>query len=241
MNELIKINYDTAIYGDHAPTISGRDLHERLEIETPYTIWFERMCEYGFTEGKDYVTFLLDRSDGKAGKSKTDHQLTLSMAKEICMIQRSEMGKKFREYFISVEEAWNTPEMIKSRALVLMDREIKELKTLNAQLKVENTILQPKGEYFDQLVDRNLLTGFRETAKEFEIGERDFVEFLMVHKYIYRDKKGKLMSYAERNDGLFEVKECYNEKTQWTGTQTMITPKGREHFRLLCQGLRKGA
>ena len=93
--------------------------------------------------------------------------------------------------------------------------------------------MAPKAEYFDDLVDRNLLTSFRETAKQLEIKEKAFIAFLMEKKFIYRDKKGKLMPYAEKNNGLFEVKECFNEKTQWSGTQTMITPKGRETFRLL--------
>lgn len=87
--------------------------------------------------------------------------------------------------------------------------------------------------YFDELVDRNLLTSFRDTAKQLEIKEKDFISFLIEKKYIYRDKKGKLMPYADKNNGLFEVKECFNEKTNWSGTQTLITPKGRETFRLL--------
>lgn len=63
------------------------------------------------------------------------------------------------------------------------------------------------------------------------------MNFLLEKKYIYRDKKGKIMPYADKNDGLFTIKECFNEKTQWSGTQTLITPKGRETFRLLCQGI----
>ena len=107
------------------------------------------------------------------------------------------------------------------------------LTAANSQLTVEKQILAPKAEYFDELVDRNLLTSFRETAKQLGIGEKLFVSFLLEKKYLYRDKKGKLMPYAEKNNGLFEVKECFNEKTQWSGTQTLITPKGRETFRLL--------
>lgn len=108
------------------------------------------------------------------------------------------------------------------------------LTAANSQLTVEKQIMQPKADYFDELVDRNLLTSFRETAKQLEIGEKSFIQFLLDKKYIYRDKKGKLMPYAEKNNGLFEVKECFNEKTQWSGTQTLVTPKGRETFRLFC-------
>lgn len=113
----------------------------------------------------------------------------------------------------------------------------KALEVANSALTVDNQIMRPKAEYFDELVDRNLLTNFRETAKQLEVKERDFIQFLLNKKYIYRDKRGKLMPYADKNKGLFEIKECYNEKTKWSGTQTMVTPKGRETFRLLFIGV----
>ena len=111
------------------------------------------------------------------------------------------------------------------------------LEAANATLAVDNQIMRPKADYFDELVDRNLLTSFRETAKQLDVKEKAFVQFLLDKKYIYRDKKGKLMPYADKNAGLFEIKECFNEKTQWSGTQTLITPKGRETFRLLFVGI----
>ena len=107
------------------------------------------------------------------------------------------------------------------------------LEVANAELVVEKQIMQPKADYFDELVDRNLLTSFRETAKQLEVKEKELIGFLLEKKYIYRDKKGKLQPYADKNNGLFEVKECFNEKTKWSGTQTLVTPKGRETFRLL--------
>lgn len=112
----------------------------------------------------------------------------------------------------------------------------KALEVANTALAVDNQIMKPKADYFDDLVDRNLLTSFRETAKQFEVREKDFIGLLLDKKYIYRDKKGKLMPYADKNNGLFEVKECFNNKTNWSGTQTLITPKGRETFRLLYFG-----
>lgn len=112
----------------------------------------------------------------------------------------------------------------------------KALEAANTALTVENQIMAPKADYFDQLVDRNLLTNFRETAKQLSVPPKRFVSFLLEHKYIYRDKKGKLLPYEDKNDGLFEVKECFNEKTRWSGTQTLVTPKGRETFRLLFEG-----
>jgi anti-repressor protein len=225
MNELIKITYD-----NDRPTVSARELHEFLEVDTRYNDWFLRMCEYGFSEGIDFYSFL---SKSTGGRPAQDAQLTIDMAKEVCMLQRNDKGKQARQYFIQLEKDWNSPKKVMARALRIADERIKVLSAENAALTVDNTIMKPKAEYFDELVDRNLLTNFRETAKQLEIKERDFVRFLIDKKYIYRDKKGKLMPYADKNNGLFEVKECFNEKTQWSGTQTLITPKGRETFRLL--------
>lgn len=106
----------------------------------------------------------------------------------------------------------------------------------NSALSVRNTVMQPKADYFDELVDRNLLSNFRDTAKALGVGQKEFISFLLESGYLYRTKSGKLRPYAEKNDGLFEIKECYNEKTDWRGYQTLITPKGRETFRLLIQG-----
>ena len=127
-----------------------------------------------------------------------------------------------------------SPEELMARALDVAHNIIRRLESENSSLTVKNAIMAPKADYFDQLVDRNLLTNFRETAKELGIAPRAFVQFLLDKKYIYRDQKGKLLPYEGKNDGLFEVKECTNQKTQWSGVQTMVTPKGRETFRLLC-------
>lgn len=133
-----------------------------------------------------------------------------------------------------------TPEELMAKALLvanktLADREARicELTAQNSQLTVEKQIMQPKAEYFDELVDRNLLTNFRETAKELGIKPKAFVAWLLEKKFLYRDQKGKLLPREDKNNGLFEVKEAKNDKTQWSGVQTLITPKGRETFRLL--------
>ena len=138
-----------------------------------------------------------------------------------------------------VEEVLMNPDTIIQLATQLKESREKALKleAANSALTVQTQIMQPKADYFDELVDRNLLTGFRETAKQLNIGQNVFIKFLLDHKYVYRDKRGKLMPYAEKNKGLFELKEGLNEKSGWSGTQTLITPKGRETFRLLCQGL----
>lgn len=226
MNELIKINYES-----DRPTVLARDLHEFLEAETPFHKWFPRMCEYGFTEDEDYRTFLSNRSDGLPGKPRHDAQLTIDMAKEICMLQRNEKGKQARQYFLQLEREWNSPEAVMSRALRMAEERLERFKAINANLSVQNAIMQPKAEYFDGLCDRESLTGIRETAKLLGLKQNDFVKWLIDHKYIYRDKRGRLMPYAEHVDsGLFTVKETYNDKTDWTGVQMLITVKGKERF-----------
>lgn len=231
MENLIQINYGDA----DRPTVSGRELHEALGVETRYNDWFKRMCEYGFSADEDFYSILSKTPDG--GRPATDHQLTIPMAKEICMLQRTDKGKEIRRYFIAVEEQWNSPDAIMARALQLSNAKMKQLQITVSELTVENQIMKPKAEYFDELVDRNLLTGIRETAGELGVKQKQFVTFLLEKKYMYRDKKGKLTAYAKPlSDGLFERKECMNEKTEWKGTQDLITPKGRETFRLLMAG-----
>lgn len=236
MTELIKVNYDNA----DRPTVSGRELWEALEVETPYTQWFKRMSEYGFSENVDFalVSQKCETNNPKNPyTTKTDHQLTIPMAKELCMLQRTDKGKQMRQYFIAVEEQWNSPDAIMARALQLSNAKLKEMQITVSTLTVENQIMKPKAEYFDELVDRNLLTGIRETAGELGVKQNQFVAFLLEKKYMYRDKKGRLTAYAKPlADGLFERKECMNEKTQWKGTQDLVTPKGRETFRLLMVG-----
>lgn len=133
-----------------------------------------------------------------------------------------------------------TPEELMAKALLvanktLADREARicELTAQNSQFTVEKQIMQPKADYFDELVDRNMLTSLRDTTKELGVKPKTFVNWLLEKKFIYRDKKGKLMPREDKNNGLFEVKEAKNDKTQWSGVHTLITPKGRETFRLL--------
>lgn len=121
INNIIPINYDS-----DRPTVSARDLHDFLEVETPYHKWFPRMCEYGFTEGHDFWTFL---SESTGGRPAQDAQLTIDMAKEICMLQRNERGKQARQYFIQLEKDWNSPEKVMARALKIAENKIHALET----------------------------------------------------------------------------------------------------------------
>lgn len=126
-----------------------------------------------------------------------------------------------------------TPEELMAKALQVANKTLAEREARISALTVQNAIMAPKAEYFDELVDRNTLTSFRDTAKELGIKPKAFVEWLIDKKFIFRDQKGKLMPREGKGDGLFEVKEAKNDKTQWSGVQTLVTPKGRETFRLL--------
>lgn len=136
MNEnTIAINYD-----NDPPTISGRELHEALGIKTQYSKWFARMCEYGFSDGQDFFT-ILEKSTG--GRHSTDHAVTIDMAKELCMIQRSEIGKRCREYFIEVEKKWKSHKAVVARALVFANHRLELAKQQN-KILTETNLSQEK-------------------------------------------------------------------------------------------------
>ena len=154
MNEIIKINYDS-----EQPTVLGRDLHKALEVKTAYKDWFPRMCDYGFEEGKDFNPLKNERvqieGNREVSRQVTDHQLTIPMAKEICMLQRSEKGKMFRQYFISIEEQWNTPDVVIARALLMTNKKLEELKNKNLLLKAENKALEAENTKKENIIQEN--------------------------------------------------------------------------------------
>ena len=129
----------------------------------------------------------------------------------------------------TIAELLKNPDMIVELALTLKAEREKRL-AAESDLRVA----RPKAAYFDDLVERNTLTGIRETAKELQWREKEFIHFLLEKGYVYRDQKQRLQPYAEHvADGLFELKECKSDRNGWSGTQLLITPKGRESFRLL--------
>jgi phage antirepressor YoqD-like protein len=186
-----------------------------------------------------------------SGQNREVWFLTEDGLYEVLMQSRKLIAKQFkakvkeilktirRHGMYATNELLDNPDLLIEAAtrIKVQRQQIQQLEADKSALTVDLAIAQPKAAYFDELVDRNLLTGFRETAKLLKISEKKFVAFLIDHKYIYRDKNGKLCPKVDKNDGLFEIKECYNEKTDWRGTQTLVTPKGRETFRLLCQGM----
>lgn len=117
----------------------GRDLHEVLEIKTAYKDWFPRMCEYGFIEGEDFCSIL---SESTGGRPSTDHQLTIDMAKEICMIQRTDIGRKVRKYFINVENEYKEIKLINLRESRPDKSHSLEVKEMNARVRMSNQYLK---------------------------------------------------------------------------------------------------
>lgn len=217
--ELFKINYDA-----NRITLSARDLHEFLEIKSKYADWFKNMSAYGFEENQDYRAISKNLENG--GR-RIDHEISIDMAKEISMLQRNKRGKEARQYFIEVEKQWNSPEKIIARGLI-------ESKKMIENLNQKVMEMQPKADYFDDLVERNMLTNFRDTAKELKLPQNKFINNLLEDGYLYRDQKKKLKPYQKHMDkGLFELKEYTSKYNNHADVQTLITPKGRETFRLI--------
>lgn len=137
---------------------------------------------------------------------------------------------------IRQEGAYMTPERLHEvledpDTLIALAQRLKLMQEKNRTLAAKNVELLPKADYFDRLVDHDVNLTLRETAKELGVKERSFIDYLIEHGYIYRDKKQHLMPYADHVDTLFALKECVNERTGWGGTQTLVTPQGRDCFR----------
>lgn len=133
----------------------------------------------------------------------------------------------------TIEKALTSPDF-----LIQLATKLKEEQEKNRALAADNQRMKPKEEYYDELVDRNLLTNFRDTAKEFGVKERDFIELLRRKGYIYRDDGHKLKPYAGKNNGYFALKEYNAKNSDHSGIQTLITAKGREKFRVLAKELK---
>ena len=239
--ELFQI-FETEVNGILIKTVNARELHSFLDIQTKFATWISnRISKYSFEENHDYLTVSKNLENG--GRS-IEYNITLDMAKELSMVENNEQGRLARRYFIECEKKLREVVSVKAkyqlgiinantetdRMVALNEYEIGYVKPL--EKKVEEQA--PKADYFDKLVDRNLLTNFRDTAKEFKVGQKFFISFLLDNKYIFRDKKNKLKPYQNHIDnGLFELKEFV--RGEHTDVQTLITPKGRETFKLLLE------
>ena len=229
MNELIKINYD-----NERPTVSGRELHKVLEVKTAYKDWFPRMCEYGFCEGKDFnpLNFEQVQIEGKRDVKRmlTDHQMTIPMAKEICMIQRSSIGRKFRAYFIDIEEKWNSPEMVMKRALEIANAAVEKLKNENAVQCQQIAELKPKASYYDVVLNCKDLLAISAIAKDYGWSATKMNIYL--HEKGVQYKQGNMwllyQNYAEYGYTCTKT-HTYpgNDGTTHSKVHTYWTQKGR--------------
>lgn len=193
LKSLIPVSYDNP----ERPTVSGRELHEFLQVDSNYTTWFKRMCEYGFTEGEDYVPILENRSDGLAGKPRTDHQLTIPMAKELCMIQRNERGKQARQYFLAVEAQWNSPEAVMRRAVLIAQKQNDQLKAANKQLLAENSDLKPDAEYARAVCIGDNCRTATSIAKDYGMSGEKLNSILHGLKIQWKNSDGQWVLYAK--------------------------------------------
>lgn len=231
MDELIKINYET-----EAPTVSARDLYVGLEIKSNFTTWFERMSEYGFESTKD---FFPKKEESTGGRPAADYEISVDMAKQICMIQRSEKGKQYRQYFLDLEKAWNTPEQIFARALKLADKEIEKLKSSNAGLLEDVQRMKPKEIFADAVSASHTSILIGDLAKllkqnGYETGQKRLFEKLRAEGYLMKSGISKNMPTQKAAElGLFEVKETTianpDGSVRVTRT-TKVTGKGQQYF-----------
>lgn len=231
--ELLRINYES-----EQPTVSARELHEGLEINTKFTTWFERMCEYGFSEGNEFFP-KVGKTSEQGGRPSIDYQISIDMAKQICMIQRTDKGKQYRQYFIDLEKAWNTPEQVMARALKIANNEIDKLKAENKVLIADTERMKPKEIFADAVESSRTSILIGDMAKLIcqnghEIGQNRLFEWMRQNDYLIKSGGSKNMpTQKAMEQKLFEVKErtVVNPDGSVRITRTtLVTGKGQIHF-----------
>lgn len=229
MNEIIKVTLND----EHDPVVSGRQLHEALEVKTPYSMWFDRMVDYGFTENQDFLLNNFVKQTGRGGHNKLDHIIKLDMAKEIAMIQRTERGKQVRQYFIQIEKDFNSPEKIMARALLLADEKIQKLET---QIEAD----KPKVLFADAVSASHTSILVGELAKlisqnGYKIGANRLFAWMRENGYLIKRKGSDWNMPTQRSMemGLFEIKETNIQHPDGHVTITKtskVTGKGQQYF-----------
>lgn len=242
MNELIKVNYE-----NDRPTVLARELHDFLEVKTAFKDWFPRMCEYGFSEGIDYCSFLSNRSDGLPGKPKQDAQLTIEMAKEICMLQRNERGKQARHYFIQLEKDWNSPELVMARALKMANSRIGSLeeRTVHLEQKIEKD--KPKVLFADAVSTSQNTILIGDLAKILrqngvEMGPNRLFQWLRENGYLIKQKGSAYNMPTQKSMelGLFKIKEtCITHSDGHTSVNRTPKVTGKGQIYLVNKILKK--
>lgn len=234
MDDLIKIDYAA----EH-PTVSARELHEGLEIKSNFTTWFDRMCEYGFTELDFKKCFPNLESGFNGGQNMVDYQITVDMAKQICMLQRTEKGRQYRQYFLDLEKAWNTPEQIMARALRVANREIDKLKADNQKMIEDTARMKPKEIFADAVSTSETSILIGDLAKLIcqnghQIGQKRLFDWMRQNGYLIKSGSSRNMpTQRSMEQKLFEVKESSianpDGSVRVTRT-TKVTGKGQIYF-----------
>ena len=238
MEEIIKIEEK-----DGRNAVNARELHQFLENKRQFADWIkQRVEQYGFIENKDFEVFHKFVNNSNGGRPTVEYALSIEMAKELSMVENNEKGRIARKYFIDCEEKLKQGVLVMpnfsnpaeaARAWADQYEKNLALEAHNKELEEENQHLAPKGEYFDDLVARNLLTNFTKVAHQLNIKRKTFIEWLIRDKFIYRDQKNKLVPYAKYANTYFHINDTKCKYSKWAGNQTLITPEGKEAFRLL--------
>ena len=234
MNELITINYE-----NETPTASARELHEKLNIEKRFSAWFETNSQ-GFIEGEDYTSVLSGTVvNNGAHRELQDYEVSVDMAKHICLMSRTEKGKQCRQYLIDLEKAWNTPEQVFARALKMADREIEKLKANTASLLQDVARMKPKEVFADAVSASHTSILIGDLAKILkqngvETGQKRLFDRLRQEGYLIKNGSSKNLPTQRSMDmGLFEVKESAitnpDGSVRVTKT-TKVTGKGQQYF-----------
>ena len=228
---------------DDEPWLVGKDVAEILGYANPNEAISDHVDDEDKLNSKTLSSFSANLGQrggwliNESGLYSLIMSSKLPAAKKFKRWVTSEVLPSIRKNggYIAGQESM-TPAELMASALLMAQRTLAEREARIADLTVQNQIMQPKAEYFDELCDRETLTGIYETAKELGVAPRKFTADLVKHRYLYRGKKGQLLPYVSKNDGLFVLKETFNNQTKWSGTQTLITVKGRELFRMLRLG-----
>lgn len=233
--QLIPINYSS-----EQPTVSARELYAGLEITDRFSRWFERMSTYGFTEGSDFTSVKSSTLvNNGAEREISDYQVSIDMAKQICMIQRSEKGRQYRQYFIDLEKAWNTPEQIFARALKMADQTIAKLKDTNKSLVEKIEADRPKTIFADAVSASHTSILIGDLAKlicqnGYQIGQKRLFQWMRDNGYLMVSGSSRNMpkqKYVEQ--GLFEIKESNVQNPDGSvriTRTTKVSGKGQLYF-----------
>lgn len=223
MNEVLKVDQDNQ-------TVSARDLHEKLNINSNFTTWFSRMCEYGFSQGNDFFP-KMEESTG--GRPATDYDISVDMAKQICMIQRTPEGKQCRQYLIDLEKAWNTPEQVFARALRMADETIRNL-------KIDVDRMKPKEIFADAVSVSHTSILIGDLAKMLkqngiETGQKRLFAWMRDNGYLIKRNGSDYNMPTQRamEMELFEVKESAINNPDGSvriNRTTKVTGKGQQYF-----------